>query len=124
MVDRAVDWLPCRNEGRHQKGKPLARSLEPGGGSNSSDVSVGKSYLLLIANVKEANETDTRTIDPVDRLLERVSLKRQRLFDLRSSNLRSRMRGPQVRFCERPGGVIPRAYSTEQASCRSERRGC
>ena len=22
------------------------------------------------------------------------------------------MRGPQVRFCERPGGAIPRAYST------------
>ncbi len=31
------------------------------------------------------------------------------------------MRGPQVRFCERPGGAIPRAYSTGKSSCRSER---
>ena len=28
------------------------------------------------------------------------------------------MRGPQVRFCERPGGAIPRAYST--VGCRAE----
>ena len=42
----------------------------PSGGEDdrASDVSVGKSFLLLIANVKEANETDTRTPDQVDRL--------------------------------------------------------
>ena len=93
----------------------------PSGGEDdrASDVSVGKSFLLLIANVKEANETDTR---PSRSVVRRVSLEQQRLFDLRSSNLKSRMRGPQVRFCERPGGVIPRAYSTGKSSCRSERR--
>ena len=43
----------------------------PGGEDDrASDVSVGKSFLLLIANVKEANETDTRTTDQVDRLLD------------------------------------------------------
>ena len=47
----------------------------PSGGEDdrASDVSVGKSFLLLIANVKEANETDTRTTDQVDRLLERAA---------------------------------------------------
>jgi hypothetical protein len=33
------------------------------------------------------------------------------------------MRDPHVRFCERRGGVIPRAYSTPQAECRAGTRG-
>ena len=42
-----------------------------GGEDNGpSDVSVGKSYLLLIADVKKADHSTTPTADPVDRLLD------------------------------------------------------
>ena len=48
----------------------FADSPRGGEDDRSSDISAGKSYLLLIANVKEANETDTWTPDEVDRLLD------------------------------------------------------
>jgi hypothetical protein len=43
-----------------------------GGEDNGpSDVSVGKSYLLLIADVKKADNSTTSPADPLDRLLGR-----------------------------------------------------
>jgi RNA-directed DNA polymerase len=57
----------------HQLTFVFADSPPGGEDDQASDVSVGKSYLLLIANAKEANESDTRTTDPSDRLLERAA---------------------------------------------------
>ncbi|MHC4403278.1 MAG: hypothetical protein ACYTG0_26775 [Planctomycetota bacterium] len=46
----------------------------PGGkGGDASDVSDGKSYLLLKAEVKEVNDPDARAADDNDRLLERAA---------------------------------------------------
>ena len=64
----------------------------------SVDVSTGRSYLLHQAEVKEANDSVARTAG-----LEAAHVVPGDI------NLKSRMCGPQVRFCERPGGAIPRA---------------
>jgi len=42
-------------------------------GEDASDVSDGKSYLLLKADIKEVNDPATRAADEHDRLLERVA---------------------------------------------------
>ena len=47
----------------------FADSPIAGEDNGPSDVSVGKSYLLLIADVKKADHSTTPTADPVDRLL-------------------------------------------------------
>ncbi len=51
----------------------FADSPSGGKGEDPSDVSVGKSYLLLKADIKEANDLATRAVDANDRLLERVA---------------------------------------------------
>ena len=51
----------------------FADSPQGGKGEDPSDESVGKSYLLLRADVKEASDSAVRTADPQGQLLERAA---------------------------------------------------
>ena len=87
----------------------FAASPSGDGKAERSDASAPRNFLLQKAKRKKTIGPDAGAASPPAGFGSAHA-------GLRNIDPKSRMRGPHVRFCERRGGVILRAYSTGQGA--------